>query len=341
MAEVTIYDIAREAGVSPATVSRVLTGRARVSNGKLAAVETLIKKYDFRPNALASGLRTSTKIIGLMTADIRNPFYSGLAVECEKAANERGYTVLLCNIFSDNALEDAHLEMLSAQRAEAIIQIGCRVDALVPDPEYVAHINRIARNIPFIVSGKFDEADCFSLRIDHKEAMKMVIEHLFSLGHRDIALLGGSRTAQPTYEKRQQYINMLGNYGLRLRDEYIEEGDYSEGGGYEGMKRLLECKQRPTAVIAINDSNAVGALRAAYDDGLSMPDDMSIISFDNTYLSEVVRPKLTSMDYNYPEYGKTLIDIAIRAANGNAPERVQFITPRLIIRDSCAICTKN
>jgi DNA-binding LacI/PurR family transcriptional regulator len=336
MAEVTIYDIAKEAGVSPATVSRVFTGKARVSAGKLAVIEGLVQKYDFRPNALASGLRTSTKIIGLMTADIRNPYYSMLAVECEKAATDRGYTVLLCNIFNDNALEDAHLEKLYAQRVEAIIQMGCRVDALVPDPEYVTHVNRIARNIPFIVSGKFDGADCYSLRINHEGAMMMVMEYLFSLDHRDIALLGGRKSVHSTYEKQQQYIYLLGTYGLRFRDEYIIEGDNSEAGGYTGMERLLKCKHRPTAVIAINDYSAVGALRSAYDGGLSVPDDMSIISFDNTFLSEAVRPKLTSVDYNYPEYGKTLIDMAIRAADGNAPPREKFIMPRLIIRDSCA-----
>jgi DNA-binding LacI/PurR family transcriptional regulator len=336
MPDITIYDIAREAGVSPATVSRVLTSNARVSDEKRAAIEGLIQKYDFRPNAVARGLSTTTKILGLMTADIRNPYYAALAVECEKAANERGYTVLLCNILNENALEDAHLEKLYAQRVEAIIQIGCRVDALVPDPAYVEHVNRIARTIPFIVSDKFDGGNCFSLRIDHEEAMKMVMDHLFSLGHRGIALLGGRKTVQSTYEKWQQYIYLLGAHGLQFRDEYIQEGDYSETGGYACMKRLLKCKHKPTAVIAVNDYNAVGALRAAYDGGLTLPRDLSIISFDNTFLSEVANPKLTSVDYNYPLYGRTLIDMAIKAAEGGALKRDQFIKPQLIIRDSCA-----
>jgi DNA-binding LacI/PurR family transcriptional regulator len=336
MPDLTIYDIAKEAGVSPATVSRVLTRNARVSDEKRAAIEGLIQKYDFRPNAVARGLSTTTKILGLMTADIRNPYYAALAVECEMAANERGYTVLLCNILSDNALEDAHLEKLYAQRVEAIIQIGCRVDALVPDPAYVEHVNRIARTIPFIVSDKFDGADCFSLRIDHEEAMKMVMEYLFSLGHRDIALFGGRKTVHSTYEKWRQYIYLLGTYGLRFREEYVQDGDYSEAGGYACMGRLLACKHRPTAVIAINDYSAVGALRAAYDGGLSVPQDLSIISFDNTFLSEVTRPKLSSVDYNYPLYGKTLIDLAIRAAEGEKLSREQFIKPHLVIRDSCA-----
>jgi LacI family transcriptional regulator len=166
--------------------------------------------------------------------------------------------------------------------------------------------------------------------------MKVVMEHLFSLGHRDIALFGGRKTVHSTYEKWQQYIYLLGTYGLRFREEYVQEGDYSEGGGYVGMGRLLKCKYRPTAVIAINDYSAVGAMRAAGDAGLSLPEDMSIISFDNTFLSEVVRPKLTSIDYNYPEYGKTLIEMAIQAAEGRAPGREQFIKPHLVIRDSCA-----
>jgi DNA-binding LacI/PurR family transcriptional regulator len=154
--EVTIYDIAQEAGVSPATVSRVLTNSARVSESKRLRVEEVIRKHDFRPNAVARSLSTSTRLLGLMTADIRNPFYAALAVECEKAATEKGYTVLLCNMLNDKDVEVAHLEKLSAQRVEAIIQIGCRVDDLATDPSYAARVNRVAKNIPFVSSGKLD-----------------------------------------------------------------------------------------------------------------------------------------------------------------------------------------
>ncbi|MDR0399362.1 MAG: LacI family transcriptional regulator [Treponema sp.] len=331
----TIYDIAREAGVSPATVSRVLTRKARVSPAKRGAVERVIEKYDFRPNALARGLSTSTRVLGLMTADIRNPYYATLAVECEKAANREGYTVLLCNALGDKALEDAHLEKFYAQRVEAIIQIGCRVDDLVSDPAYAEHINRIARTIPFITTGKMDGADCYSLRIDDGAAMKMVLDHLVALGHREIAFFGGEKRVKSTYDKWQQYIYLLGAHGLSLRDEYIQEGNYSESGGCACLKRLLDCPKIPTAAIAVNDYSAVGALRAAREQGLSIPQDMSLISFDNTYLSEVVFPKLTTVDYNYPDYGAWLVDMAIRTARGEAIPRLQFLRPRLVIRDSC------
>jgi DNA-binding LacI/PurR family transcriptional regulator len=337
----TIYDIAREAGVSPATVSRVLTRKARVSPAKRSAVEGVIKKYDFKPNALARGLSTSTRILGLMTADIRNPYYATLAVECEKAANEQGYTVLLCNAFGEKTLEDAHLEKFYAQRVEAIIQIGCRVDDLVSDSAYAGHINRIARTIPFITTGKMDGADCYSLRIDDGAAMKMVIEDLVSLGHREIAFFGGEKRVKSTYDKWQQYIYLLGAHGLNFRDEYIQEGDYTESGGCGCLKRLLDCPLIPTAAIAVNDYSAVGALRAAHEQGLSIPRDLSLISFDNTYLSEVVFPKLTTVDYNYPDYGRELVGIAVRAAQGEPIPRLQFIKPRLVIRDSCAPCPES
>jgi DNA-binding LacI/PurR family transcriptional regulator len=333
--DITIYDIAREAGVSPATVSRVLTGNARVSDQKREPVEAVIRKYDFRPSAVARQLSGSTRILGLMTADIRNPYYAALAVECEKAANRQGYTVLLCNVFNDRAIEEAHLEKLYAQRVEAIIQIGCRVDDLITDPAYAGQVRRVVRAIPFICSGKLDGVEIYSVRIDHALAMKSVMEYLVSLGHRNIALIGGERRVQSTHEKLQQYIYLTGAYGLSFREEYIREGNYAESGGYACMQALLDLKEAPSAVIAINDYSAIGAMRAIFDRGLSIPADISIISFDNTFLSETAQPKLTSVDYNYPEFGAKLVETALRVIEKKPISNLQFISPRLVIRDSC------
>lgn len=335
MADITIYDIAKEAGVSPATVSRVLTSKARVSDQKRELVEGIIRKHDFRPNEVARQLSRSTRILGLMTADIRNPYYAALAVECEKAAHERGYTVLLCNMFNDRALEDAHLEKLYAQRVEAIIQAGCRVDDLVTDPAYAERVRRVTRTIPFISSGKLDGTDSYSVRINHRESMKLVMERLVSLGHRDIAFIGGERQVQSTHEKLQQYIYLTGTYGLPFREEYIREGDYAEDGGYRCMKELLDTGGAPSAVIAINDYSAIGAMRAAFDRGLSIPGDISIVSFDNTFLAEAVQPRLTSVDYSYAEFGGQLVDTALKVIEKKPVPPLQWISPRLIVRDSC------
>jgi len=335
--EITIYDIASEAGVSPSTVSRVLTKRTSVSPAKREAVEQLIRKYKFRPNAMARNLiNTKTKILGIMVADIRNPYYAALAVECEKAANKQGYTVLLCNALDDRKLEDSNLEKLYEQRVGAIIQIGCRADDLISDPDYVAHVNRISRTIPFIITGKLDGADCYRLNIDDVEGMKIIVEYLISLGHREIALVGGDKKVKSTYDKWQQYIYLMGKNDLVFREEYVQEGNYTEEGGYSCMNRLLNLKIIPSAIIAVNDYTAVGVMRAAAEKGLFVPDDISIISFDNTFLSEIVTPKLTTMDYDYPLFGESLIDIAISAVQNEPVPREQFITPKLVIRKSCA-----
>ena len=334
--EITIYDIAQEAGVSPATVSRVLTKNAAVSPAKREAVEGLIRKYKFRPNAMARSLSdTKTKILGLLVADIRNPYYAALSVACEEAANQQGYTVMLCNALSDNRLEDSNLEKMYEQRVDAVIQIGCRADDLVSDSAYAAHVNRISRTIPFITTGKLDGTDCYRLNIDDVASMRMIFEYLTSLGHRRIALLGGQKKIQSTYDKWQQYIYLMGKYELTFHEAYLQEGDYSEKAGYRCMLGLLELKKPPTAVIAVNDFTAVGALKAAAEKGVQVPRDISIISFDNTFLSEISTPKLTSVDYNYAAFGQRLIEIAVKAIQNQKIPKEQLVTPTLVIRDSC------
>ena len=179
MENISIYTIAKEAGVSPATVSRVLTGSARVSEEKRQRVQALIEKYDFRPNAMAQGLsRVETKMIGLLVSDIRNPFYSNLTVECEAAAYRRGYLLMVCNSLGDNSVEPYYLNKFYGQRVDAVIQIGGKVDELVPDPEYVDAVNRMAERIPFLTTGRLEGADCYRIGIDEEKSMALVMEYL-------------------------------------------------------------------------------------------------------------------------------------------------------------------
>lgn len=334
---ITIYDIASEAGVSPATVSRVMSKSAGVSEEKRRVVNQLVKKYNFRPNALAQSLsNTRTSILGLVVADIRNPFFAALAVEIEKEANRRGYSVLLCNALNDNEMEDRILEKLYEQRAEAIIQAGSRADWQVTDPAYAARVNRISETVPFVTTGKVDGANCLQLNIDDAKGMQIVIDYLVSLGHQRIALFGGTKKMMPTYAKYQQYIYLMGKHGLTFREEYIQEGDYSSQAGYDCMNRLLSLDEMPTAVIAVNDFTAAGALKAASQRGVRIPEDLSVISFDNTFLSQNSVPRLTTVDYDYSQFGAELVDIAVRAIEHRDVPRRQYVTPKLIVRDSCA-----
>jgi len=330
---ITIYDIAREAEVSPATVSRVLTNNARVSDKKRQVVEKVIKKYNFKPNAVAQGLSGGTRVIGLMVADIRNPYYSALAIECETAAKKYGYTVLLCNMLMDDTIENDLLEKFYSQRVEAIIQIGRRTDLLVSDPAYAKLVRRLG--IPFITTGKLDGIDHYSVRINHTQSMEIVMDYLISLGHREIALVGGEKCWHSTYEKWNQYECSMKKYKLKPLKDFFLEGRYDDVTGYACMERLLKAKTIPSAVIAINDECALGVILAAQDHGLTVPDDMSVVGFDNTSLATLTRPKLTTVDYNYSLYGETLVDTAVQAAQGKNPLREILLNSFLVVRESC------
>ena len=274
--ELNIYKIAQEAGVSPATVSRVMTKNARVSEEKRARVEAVIRKYDYRPNALAQGLiKTKTNVIGVLAADLVNPYYSSMVENCEKEIIARGYVPMICGTLSNPDLEVEYIQKM------------------------------------------------FDMRMD--------------LGHRRIALIGGVEEMKSTYDKRIRYRSLLRKNGLTYRERYVINSNYSIEGGYQGFEALFQGnKTLPTAVIAINDYSAVGVMRSIKEHGLRIPEDISLISFDNTFIVDTVIPRLSSISYDYEAFGKLLVDTALDKIAGKEVPEVQKVTPTLIIRESVA-----
>lgn len=333
---ITIYDIAKEAGVSASTVSRVLTNSANVRPEKKEKIQAIIDKYNFKPNALAKGLAdTKTRTIGVLAADIRNPYYASLFVACEKAAREAGYTVVLYNSLGETETEKQLLEKLQEQRVDAIIQLGGRVDDLVSNEEYVELMNQVMTSIPVVVTGKLDGTRCSTVRIDAMMAMELLMEHLLSLGHTEIALIGGRRDVFTTFEKHQKYKLLLKENHIDYREEYVgEDSGYDFESGYEQMNKMLEKQVLPTAIIAINDFSAIGIMKSLQEHHIRVPEDVSVVSYDNTYMAEMITPKLTSVDYNYEEFGKKLVDTAIQGIQGARGGKVRMVTPTLVVRES-------
>lgn len=224
---VTIYDIAKEAGVSPSTVSRVLTNNANVRQEKREKIQGLFEKYNFTPNAIARGLSdTKSRVIGIVAADVRNPYYAEVFVACENAAREAGYTVLLCNSLGETEREFLHLEMLQQQRVEAVIQLGGRVDDLVSNEKYVERVSQLTATIPMVVTGKLDGTQCYEVQIDAEQAAELLMEHLIGLGHRKIALVGGRKNVTSTYAKYLKYRELLEKHEIAYRDDYVIDGSY-------------------------------------------------------------------------------------------------------------------
>ncbi|MCR5674344.1 MAG: LacI family transcriptional regulator [Lachnospiraceae bacterium] len=332
---ITIYDIAQEAGVSPSTVSRVLTGNAHVRREKRERVQNLIDKYNFVPNALAKGLSdTMTRSLGVVAADIRNPFYAAVFMACEQAAERLGYTIGLFNSLNRVENEEEQIEKFRQQKTDAIILLGGRVDDLVTNTQFAEHVRDVCRTTPVVVTGKLDRTPCYSVRIDASAAMRQLMDHLFSFGHERIAMIGGRLDVTSTYEKYQTYSAMLHERGIRENGEYVVSGGYDYQSGYDGMNRIFALRERPTAVVAINDFAATGILRSIIEHGLSVPDDISVVSFDNTYLSELTIPKLTTTDYDYDHFGRLIAETAIAAAEHREPDPEVRVGTTLVVRES-------
>lgn len=340
---ITIYDIAKEAGVSPATVSRVLTSNANVRPEKKQKVLELIEKYNFKPNALARGLAdTKSRVIGLLTADVRNPFYAAMYVACEIAAKEAGYTLLSSNSLDIYEDEVKILEKFQEQKVDAIIQVGGSVDDLYTNIEYSEVVNKIMITTPVIITGKLDGTQCHMVKIDDVMLMDLIMEHLFSLEHKKIALIGGSMDVASTVIKSQRYKqNLAKNKIVFDPDLMLVENSYNVESGYAAMNELLSTGKQPTAVIAINDFVATGVIRSILEHGLRIPQDISIVSQDNTFIAHAYVPSLTSIDFNYEEYGKRLIETAVAVIEGKEVPMLQSVTPKLIIRESSGMAVKE
>ena len=224
---------------------------------------------------------------------------------------------------------------LQEQRVDAIIQIGGRGDDLASNVEYVELINQIMAKTPVVVTGKLDGTRCHVVRIDAMKAMEILMDHLLELGHKRIALIGGRKDVLSTFEKHQRYKQILKENMIEFDPALVaEDGGYNFETGYRQMNEMLDKGVRPTAVVAINDFSAMGVMRSINEHGLQIPQDISVVSYDNTYMAEMAIPKLTSVDYNYEEYGRKLIDTATAMIEGRKTGQLRMVMPTLVVRGS-------
>lgn len=345
---ITIYDIAREAKVSPSTVSRVLTGNARVSEEKTRRVKKLIKKYNYQPNALARSLLTkSSNTIGVILPSVDNPFFASVFMEVEKLALARGYSVILCNsvntmLKNDYKSESMYLKMLVEKRVDGIIFTGGRANRVKTDKDLANEMNSIIAQIPVVmINGSMQNVDCYKVQSDEREGMFSAIEHLVSLGHRDIGFIGGQPSITSTYIKQKALKDALEYFNLSYEDQWIIYSDFSIDSGARALKKLLAKKDIPTAVVAVNDLVAIGAINYAMSKGLNIPDDISIIGFDNSYLCDIVTPKLTSVSHNICELAKTAVEMLCADDLDGDISKEKIVKTKLISRNSCASPRKN
>ena len=339
---ITVYDIAREAGVSPATVSRVLTGNAKVSEDKRDRVQDIIKKYDFEPNSIARSLsKQESKTIGMIVPDIRNPFYSTLFVDCEMEATRCGYNMILCNTINEISSEGGQLRNLMEKRVDAIIQVGGSVDEVTPDPLYIDLVDKVSKKIPTVIAGELEGANVYRIIPETTHGMNELLAYLSGLGHKEIAFIGGRESVIPTVRKRQALYRFLQDQNLPFYKEFMIDTDYSIEAGYEAARKLIKLDHLPTAIIAVNESVAMGIIRALGEKRLRVPEDISVIGYDDTFYSEMISPPLSCISYNLKAYAQVIMETIMQIINKEETDKIKYIPTYLTVRSSCRELTER
>lgn len=334
---ITIYDIAREAGVSPATVSRILTGSTSVRPEKRERVMELIEKYDYHPNAMARALTDArTKLIGLVMADTGNPYYNSVASACANEAYKRGYVPMLINTFSRPELEESALAKLRAQRADAIILCGGRIDLVEQDKAFTQLLLATTETTPVVVGSRSPAEEIPGVEVDHKRSVDLAVKYLVGLGHRKIGFVYTCMQYYGTKEKVERFCQVMKENGLEVRPEWlIDVPGYDSGSGWMGIDQLMTCEERPTALLGMNDLVTAGMLQGLLGHGLHVPEDISLMGFDDTFITAMTTPQLTAVDYDYNEYARMLLDAAEGIMRNENVPRNQMVPLSLAIKQSC------
>ena len=339
---VTIYRIAQEAGVSAATVSRVLTGNAKVAEAKRRNIAEAIARHNYRPNAAARSLkRQNSRVVGFILPDISHPFYGSAFLGAENQAVERGYSLLLGNTLNDRVghvthVESRLLEIMLEKQVDGIVMMGGRVNETRVIPEHRDQLKHILASVPLVTAcGRIRGVECWSVEIDEAHGIGLAVNYLAALGHRDIGFLGGVAGIEPTDTRWSCFRAALEDHGLAVRAPWCVESGFGIEDGKSAMEAVLPMRGRPTALLCFNDLVAIGALYAARKSGLRIPEDMSIVGIDNIALSEFVFPGLTSVNLDAVRCGATAVNLIADVLEGRQPNRRVMLQPDLIIRDSC------
>jgi LacI family transcriptional regulator len=330
---VTVREVARRAGVSPMTVSRVVNGGRRVRPETRLAVERVIAAVGYVPNGLARALTSRrTGVVGLMVPDVGNPFYAPVVRGAETIARRAGFRVFVCNSESNLAYEGEYIADMLRQRVEGLLI------APVGD-ESCAHLLRLEHHrIPFVlVDRTVRGVECDVVQGDSVGGARRLVDHLISLGHRRIAIIAETLAVSTARDRRRGYQEALAAAGIAFEPQLLFETTVDVAGGYAAMQTFLGLERRPTAVFATNNLTAVGAVKAIREHGLTVPDDIALVAFDDIEHVAILWPFLTVMPQAPETFGAIAAQLLMERINGHASEqpRVVVIPSDVIVRESC------
>ncbi len=338
-----IYDIAKEAGVSIATVSRVLSGQQNVIGETVDKVMKVVEKYNYRPSAMARNLyQKRSRTLGLVLPEMSNPYYAKMYAAAEEEARQKGYVLMLFHPPKGKSIDRNLAELLMERRVDGVA-INGEFLASARNPEEFSLVREISQYMPVVLLGcVLEELPCISVTTDLSNCIELSISHLTALKHRRIALLGGNDDLSIPLSRDVGYHRALERAGLPYRAEYRIFGECSTQGGYDAARTMLNglpAKEWPTAIIAANDLVAVGVMKHLMERNLKIPQNISVIGCDNQFFSAFATPALATLDTKPEEIGNLAVSLLL-SSQDTLQKTQHTIFADLVVRESCGICSE-
>ena len=329
---ITLKEIARRAGVHPSTASRVATNDTsyQIAPETRAKIEKVLVETGYRPHAIARGLKLQRlKVLAVVVPDITNPIYASMFRGVEDVANADGHSVILCNTDASPERELAHVQSMRNGRADGCILAAARLH----DP-VVTWMRK--EHVPHVLVNRWSDERGLFVGIDDELGARLATEHLLDLGHRRIAHLGGPHDTSTGTLRRRGYRAALQSADIEVDPTLDVDAQFLEQSAYEAMLRLLQLKNRPTAVFAASDRMALGAYRAAAERGLEIPREISVIGFSDVPLAQYVHPTLSTIRVPFDQIGghAARMLLSALAARNLTARRHELLRPELVRRAS-------
>jgi len=332
--EVTLKEVAKYAKVSTMTVSRVIHNKNVVSPRLRKRVERAIKELNYIPNEWAQSFRSkNSRVVGLIVRDITNPYYSHFVRVIENEVKKHDLSLLLYDSGEKFELEKEAINLFLRKRVEGIIIVPFE-EGIVP-----THIENLkTRGIPFVILGKLPSAKTDCVTFQDVKASYLATKYLIELGHKDIVHIRGPHNVVAIKSREEGFRKALEESGIPFRKNCVVEGGSLRKHGYEAVQQLLKKRKPPTAIFTFNDLLAIGAMRALREKGLKIPDDVSIVGFDDIEDSSYTEPPLTTIRQPIDKMAEAAIDLLLDKIQGKRSKKefgeVSF-EPFLIERKSC------
>jgi LacI family transcriptional regulator len=327
----TMKDVARIAGVSTSTVSHVVNNTRFVSDEIRERILSVVADLNYSPSALARSLKINqTRTLGMIVTTSNNPFFAEVVAGIERICYQRGYTLVLCNTEGDPDRLSHSLEVLLQKRIDGLL-LMCTEARLASADVFERH-----PAVPIVVMD-WGPLNTKADRIQDNSAHGgyLATRHLIEQGHRKIALITGPLDKLPAQSRQYGYRQALDEAGIAFRSDYVVVGDFEFTGGITGMQQLLALDEPPTAVFAGNDVSAVGVYQALYRAGLRVPQDISVIGYDDIELARYLTPPLTTIHQPQAALCRQAVDALLARIQGCDDEpRLIMLEPTLIQRES-------